>query len=70
MRQTAVTNPGTNLIGFIDPLTGLNAEQMAFAQIGVSLAFAPVVQYKSPAESVQHKHVHRAGLPMAARAKL
>jgi hypothetical protein len=46
--QTAASNPGTNLIGFIDPLTGMNAEQQAFAQIGVSMAFAPVVAYISP----------------------
>jgi hypothetical protein len=46
--QTATTNPGTNLIGFIDPFTGLNAEQAAFAQIGISMAFAPVVLFKSP----------------------
>jgi hypothetical protein len=51
MGQTAVTNPGTNLIGFIDPLTGVNAEQRAMAAIGVSLAFNPVVQFNSPANS-------------------
>jgi hypothetical protein len=48
MGQTAASSPNTNLIGFIDPLTGLNAEQAAFAQIGVSMAVAPVVLYRSP----------------------
>ena len=46
--QTAASNPPPTQIGFIDPLTGLNAEQQAFAQIGVSMAFAPIVMYKSP----------------------
>jgi hypothetical protein len=50
--QTARNALGTNRIGFIDPLTGLNAEQAAFAQIGVSLAFAPLVMYKSPTNPV------------------
>jgi hypothetical protein len=45
--QTAVTNPGTNQIGDIDPATGLNADVAAFAQIGISLAFRPVILYKS-----------------------
>jgi hypothetical protein len=48
MGQTAASSPNTNLIGFIDPITGLNAEQAAFAQIGISMAVAPVVLYPSP----------------------
>jgi hypothetical protein len=50
--QTARNAPGTIQIGFIDPITGLNAEQAALAQTGVSLAFAPLVMYKSPTNPV------------------
>jgi Metallo-peptidase family M12B Reprolysin-like len=48
MGQTAVSNPGTAQIGFIDPLTKLNIAQAAWNQIGVSVTFQPVVQYNSP----------------------
>jgi hypothetical protein len=47
--QTAASNPGTNVIGTIDPLTGLSLDTLAFGQIGVGLAFRSVVLYKSPA---------------------
>jgi hypothetical protein len=49
--QTAVSNPGTTLIGTIDPAhpTAPSLDQLAFAQIGVSMVVNPVVLWKSPA---------------------
>ena len=44
------TSSNTNLIGNIDPanLTGPSLDQRAFAQIGVSMAVLPAVQWLSP----------------------
>ena len=49
MGQTAASN--TNLIGSIDPAnpTGPSLDQLAFAQIGVSMAVLPAALWESPA---------------------
>lgn len=42
--QTAVTNPGTTQIGFIDASTGINVTNAVLNQAGVGVAFLPVAQ--------------------------
>jgi hypothetical protein len=54
LRQTAKSAPGTTLIGNIDPVnrTGPSLDQLAFAQIGVSMAVLPAVLWPSPPDPI------------------